>query len=247
MLDHNSIDLFTVTFFLLRPASVTWQRTYTTLKVLNYFSDHLHWKHVPLTISLYIWQMREINSDVVLHVCSTTEIQMWAKIFKYHLFSSARECQLTVSVTQLLWNLYSESFTFLTLQWFHLSLYPTQLPVVNDKYGPIALLLKICSLCYSRVSHRNHVATECARAVYCFRKKHNTQKAITPKQEMSFLLNQCPTQIQTMTCNCRTARYNTWGERGKGKWRMTISSAGSSQLALLKCSIKTALEVQWKR
>lgn len=134
----------------------------------------------------------------------------------YHLFSSVRECQLTVSVTPTSVYLYSESFTFLTLQWFHHSPYPTELPIVVDKYGSIVPLLKICSLCYSHVRHINHVATECARTVYCFRKKTNTQKAKNPKQEMSILLNKCPTQIQTITCNCRTARYNTWCERGKG-------------------------------
>lgn len=47
MLDYNSINLFTFTSFLLRPASATWGRTYSTLKILNYFFDHLQWKHIP--------------------------------------------------------------------------------------------------------------------------------------------------------------------------------------------------------
>lgn len=86
MLDCNYIDLFTFTFFLLRPASVTWQRTYTTLKLLNHFFDHLHWKHVPLTISFYIRQMRHISSGV--QSCTYAAHQrskygMWAKVFKY--------------------------------------------------------------------------------------------------------------------------------------------------------------------
>lgn len=164
--------------FSIRPASVTWQRTYATLKVLNYFFDHLHWKHVPLAIFFYIWQMRQTSSSI--QSCTYAAHQrfrygMWAKIFKYYLFSSVRECQLFLW-PQLLCNLYSESFTFLTLQWFHLSLYPTLQPVVVDKYGAIAPLLKICSLCCSHVRHRNHVATECAEAVYCFRKKNNNPK-----------------------------------------------------------------------
>lgn len=88
--------------FSIRPASVTWQRTYATLKVLNYFFDHLHQKHVPLAISFYIWQMRQISSGI--ESCTYAAHQrfrygMWAKIFNYHLFSSVRECQLTVSVT----------------------------------------------------------------------------------------------------------------------------------------------------
>lgn len=135
-----------------------------------------------------------------MHICSTSEIQIWdvSKNFQLPTFQQCKGMPDDCFVTQLLCNLYGESFTFLTLQWFHLSLYPSQLPVGVGKYGSIAPLLKKCSPYNSHVRHRNHVATECARAVYCFRKTNNIQKATTPKQEMSFLLNQCPTQIHNL-------------------------------------------------
>lgn len=59
---------------------------------------------------------------------------------------------------------------------------------------------------------------------------------------MSFLLNQCPTQIQTTSCNCRTARHNTWGERGKGNGeRPSLLLAANRYLCL-----SIALKLHWK-
>lgn len=136
-------------------------------KTLNYFFDHLHWKHVPLTISFYMSNEADKLRHSVLHKGSTSEIKIWdvSKNFQVPPF---QQCK---GMPQLFCNLHGQSFTFLTLHWFHLSLYPTQLPVVVDKYGSIVPLLKICSLCYSHLRHRNHLAIECARAVYCFRGK----------------------------------------------------------------------------
>lgn len=185
MLDHNSIDLFTFTFFLLRPASVTWQRTYATLKVQNYFSDHLHWKHVPLPISFYVSNKADKLRRSVLHICSTSEIEIRdvSKNFPVPPFQQCKGmpadcfCNPNFCVIYMVNHLLFWPYTGFILHFIQPN------PVVVDKYGSIASLLKIHSLCYSHVRHRSHVATECARAVYCFRKKKKKQhsKSNNPK------------------------------------------------------------------
>lgn len=59
---------------------------------------------------------------------------------------------------------------------------------------------------------------------------------------MSFSLKQCPTEIQAITCNYRTARFNTWGERGKGNGEgPSLLLAAHSYLCL-----SVALKLHWK-
>lgn len=186
MLDCNYIDLFTFTFFLLRPASVTWQRTYTTLKLLNYFFDHLHWKHVPLTISFYIRQMRHISSSV--QSCTYAAHQrskygMWAKIFKYlppfqqckgmpaDCFCNPNFCVIYTLNHLLFWPYRGFIFHFIQPN-CQLLLTSMVLLHLFWKYVPSAIPMLETAIMWP---------TECARAVYCFRKKNNTQKAKNPK------------------------------------------------------------------
>lgn len=102
------------------------------------------------------------------------------------------------------------------------------------------------SPCEIQQSHGHRVCQSSALL-----QKKTTLKKQQTKKDMSILLNQCPSQIQTITSNRRIVRYNTWGGATGGKGMengsMIISSADSPWSALLKCSIKTALEVQQKR
>lgn len=84
--------------------------------------------------------------------------------------------------------------------------------------------------------------------VYCFRKKSKQHsKNNNPKTRDELSVESVPQSNPNHNLLLQNCEIQHMGWKGKRKWGMTISSAGSSQLALLKCSIKTALEVQWKR
>lgn len=61
-----------------KTGSVTWGRTYSMLKTLNYLFDHLQCKHVPLKkIILYIPNEADELRCLVLCIHSISEIEIW--------------------------------------------------------------------------------------------------------------------------------------------------------------------------
>lgn len=172
MLDHNSVDLFHI--FYTKPSfcHMTKNICHTKSPELFLWSPSLEACSIS---NLLLYKTNEADKlrRSVLHISNTSEIQIWdvSKNFQVPPFQQCKgmptDCFcdpnfcVIYTVNHLLFWPYSGFI-------FH---FPTQMPVVVDKYGSIAPLLKICSLCYSQVRHRNHVATECSRAVYCFRKK----------------------------------------------------------------------------
>lgn len=168
----------------------------------------------------------------VLHTCSTSEIQIWdvSKNFQVPPFQQCKgmptDCLCDPSfcviytVNHLLFWPYS-GFIFHFIQ-PNCQLLLTSMVLLHLfwKYVPSAV-----PMLDTEIMWPPSVPEQCIASG----KNPNIQRTTTPKQEMSFLLNQCPTQIQTITCCCRTARHNTRGERGKGngEWPSLLMAAHS--------------------
>lgn len=238
MLDHNSIDLFT--FFSIRPASVTWQRTYATLKSPELFlwSPSLEACSIS-NLLLYMTNEADKLRHSVLHIRSTSEIQIWdvrknlqvppfqqCKGMPTDCFCDPNFCVIYTVNHLLFWPYNGFIFHFIQ-PYSQLLLTSMVLLHLFWKYVPSAVPTLDTEIMWPLSVPQQCIASG--------------KKTTTPKQEMSFLLNQCPTQIQTITCNCRTVTYNTWGERGKGNGR-----GASQQLVIQHTELwKSAKKCNW--
>lgn len=173
----------------------------------------------------------------VLHICNTSEIQIWdvSKNFQVPPFQHCKgmptDCFcdpnfcVIYTVNHLLFWPYSGSIFHFIQPKCQLLLTSMVLLHLFWKYVPSAIPMLDTETMWPL-----SVPEQCIASGKKTKQKTNTLKTTTPKQEMSFLLNQCLTQIQTTTCNCWTVRYNTWGEREMGNdhlfcWQLTASSA----------------------
>lgn len=199
---------------------------------------------------LYMTNEADKLRHSVLHTCSTSEIQIWdvSKNFQVPPFQQCKgmptDCLCDPSfcviytVNHLLFWPYS-GFIFHFIQ-PNCQLLLTSMVLLHLfwKYVPSAV-----PMLDTEIMWPPSVPEQCIASG----KNPQHSKNNNPKTRDELSAESVPhsnPNHNLLLQNCKTQHA---GWEGEGKWRMTISSDGSSQLALLKCSIKTALEVQRKR
>lgn len=179
---------------------------------------------------LYMTNEADKLRHSVLHICSTSEIQIWdvsnnfqvppfqqCKGMPTDCFCDPNFCVICTVNYLLFWPYSGFIFHFIQPN-CQLLLTSMALLHLFWKYVPSAVPMLDTEIMWPLSVPEQCIASG---------KNPQQPENNNPKTRDELSVESVPPQIQTIPCNCRIARHNTWGERGKGngEWPSLLLAA----------------------